>query len=400
MDILISGASVAGPALAHWLNRSGHTTTIVERAPALREGGYSVDFRGDVHLSVLRKMGIFHEIQRRQTNMGAMWNVNAAGKKLSAMPADLFAGDVEILRGDLAQILYDLTKGHTEYVFDDSVAALDEDADGVTVTFERSPARRFDLVVGADGLHSKVRELVFGPEERFLSYLGLYCAVFTTENYLGLDHTGHAHNVPGKMVALYSARNNTEAKAMFWFGSPELSYDRHDVDQQQSLLERVYADVGWQAPRLLRDMRRAGDFYFDSIAQVRMERWSRGRVVLLGDAAWCPSPLSGMGTGLAIVGAYVLAGELAAAGAIRTGLTRFEAAMRDYVRTCQKSGEGISKLMVPESRFMQWFMNQNYKILPYLPWKGLMARSARKTAAAITLRDYSASLPSSSSTTF
>ncbi|MFI7147832.1 FAD-dependent monooxygenase [Nonomuraea sp. NPDC050022] len=393
MDILISGASVAGPALAYWLNRSGHSTTIVERAPALREGGYSVDFRGDVHLTVLRKMGILGEIQRQQTNMGAMWNVNEAGKKLSALPADLFAGDVEILRGDLAKILYELTRDRTEYIFHDSIAALDEDADGVTVTFERGPSRRFDLVVGADGLHSKVRELAFGPEGEFISYLGLYCAVFTTENFLGLDHSGHAYNTPGKMVALYSSRQNTEAKAMFWFGSPELTYDRHDTRRQQELLERAMAGVGWEAPRLLRDMRRADDFYFDAIAQVRMDRWSHGRIVLLGDAAWCPSPLSGMGTGLAMVGAYVLAGELAAARDHRTAFAGYEAAMRDYVLTCQKSGEGVSKFMVPETRFMRWFMNQNYKLMPYLPFTGLMARTARKTASAITLKDYDLSRP-------
>jgi 2-polyprenyl-6-methoxyphenol hydroxylase-like FAD-dependent oxidoreductase len=339
-------------------------------------------------------MGVLDEIRRQQTSMGAMWNVNEAGKKLAAMPADLFSGDVEILRGDLAKILYDLTKDRTEYVFGDSIATLEEDGDGVTVTFERGATRRFDLVVGADGLHSKVRELAFGPEDRYMAYLGLYCAVFTTENYLGLEYTGHAYNTPGKLVALYSARQNTEAKALFWLGSPELTYDRHNVEQQQDLLERAYAGGGWETPRLLRDMRRADDFYFDAVAQVRMDRWSRGRVVLLGDAAWCASPLSGMGTGLAMVGAYVLAGELAAAGGDHeAGFARFEAAMRDYVAGCQKMGEGVSKFMVPESRFMQWFMNQNYKLLPYLPWKGLMARHARKTAAAIRLKDYEISRP-------
>ncbi|MET7328531.1 FAD-dependent monooxygenase [Nonomuraea sp. NPDC005650] len=389
MDILISGASVAGPALALWLTRYGHRTTIVERAPALREGGYAVDFRGDAHLTVLRKMGILDAVEREQTHMGAMWNVNEAGKKLVAMPADLFAGDVEILRGDLARILYDATEPHTEYIFGDSITAVDQDADGVTVAFERSPARRFDLVVGADGLHSNVRSLTFGQDQ--LSYLGLYSAVFTIDNYLGLDHSGHAYNAPGKMAAIYSARGNAEAKAVFWFGSPPLDYDRHDVARQQELLEQAYEGVGWEVPELMRRMRRTDDFYFDSISQVRLDSWSRGRVVLLGDAACCASPLSGMGTGLAMVSAYVLAGELAAAGGDhRAAFARYEREVRAYAEGCQQSAVGVSRFMVPENRFMAWFMNQNYRLLPYLPWRGLMAKSVRKTAGAISLKDYGA----------
>ncbi|MEV4577171.1 FAD-dependent monooxygenase [Nonomuraea jabiensis] len=391
MDILISGASVAGPALALWLTRYGHRATVVERAPALRDGGYAVDFRGEAHLTVLRRMGILDAVDRDQTHMGAMWNVNEAGKKIVAMPADLFAGDVEILRGDLARILYDATESTTEYVFGDSITAVDQDADGVTVSFERSPARRFDLVVGADGLHSNVRSLAFGPEEDYLSYLGLYAAVFPIDNYLGLDHTGLTYNPPGKMVAIHSARGNTEARAVFWFGSPPLDHDRHDVARQRELLERAYEGVGWEVPELMRRMRLTDDLYFDSISQIRLDSWSRGRVVLLGDAACCASPLSGMGTGLAVVSAYVLAGELAAAGGDhRAAFARYEREVRAYAEGCQRSAVGVSRFMVPENRFMAWFMNQNYRLLPYLPWKGLMAKSVRRTASAISLKDYGA----------
>ncbi|WP_066951625.1 FAD-dependent monooxygenase [Microtetraspora fusca] len=388
-NVLISGASVAGPALAYWLHRHGFTPTIVERAPALRDGGYAVDFRGEAHLSILRRMGILDDLERARTGMGSMSYVNSAGKTQAKMPADLFAGDIEILRGDLARILYDATREHTEYLFGDSIASLTEDADGVTVTFERGAPRRFDLVIGADGLHSATRRLAFGPEERFVKHLGVYCAIFTTANHLELDHTGHAYRTGNKLVAMYSARHNTEAKAVFYFGSPELDLDRRDVARQQAILAEHFTGNGWQSDRLLHDMRQAPDFYFDSVGQVRMDAWSRGRVALVGDAAYCPSSLSGMGTGLALVGAYVLAGELAAArGDHRVAFARYEQTLRAYAEGCQKMGDGVAKLMVPSSRFLASALNRYYKIMPYLPGKNMASKMARKTAENITLRDY------------
>lgn len=388
-NVLISGASVAGPALAYWLHRYGFAPTVVERAPALREGGYAVDFRGEAHLSVLRRMGILGDIERARTGMGSMSYVNAAGKPVARMPADLFAGDVEILRGDLARILYDATREGTEYVFGDSVTSLAEDAGGVTVTFERGAPRRFDLVIGADGLHSATRRLAFGPEERFVRHLGLYCAIFTTANHLGLDHTGHAYRTGGRLVALYSARHNREAKAVFYFASPEPGLERRDVARQQAVLAERFAGNGWESDRLLREMRQAPDFYFDSVAQVRMDAWSRGRVALVGDAASCPSSLSGMGSGLAMVGAYVLAGELAAAGGDhRVAFARYEREMREYAAGCVKMGDGVASLMVPGSRLTASLLNRYYKVMPYLPGKNLPARMARRTAEGIALRDY------------
>ncbi|GAA4637636.1 FAD-dependent monooxygenase [Actinoallomurus vinaceus] len=389
LNVLISGASVAGPALAYWLHRHGFTPTIVERAPALRDGGYAVDFRGEAHLTVLRRMGILADLERARTGMGFMSYVNDAGKPIAKLPADLFAGDIEILRGDLARILYDATKNHTEYVFGDSITSITEDAHGVNVTFERGAPRRFDLVIGADGLHSNTRRLAFGPEEQFVKHLGLYCAIFTTENHLGLDHTGHAYRTANRLVAMYSAHHNTQARAMFYFGSPALGLDRRDVARQQAVLAEQFAGNGWQSDRLLHEMRYAPDFYFDSVGQVHMDTWSRGRVALLGDAAYCPSSLSGMGSGLALVGAYVLAGELAAAqGDHRTAFARYEQEMREYATGCQKMGDGVAKLMVPSSRALASFLNRYYKVMPYLPGKNMPAKMARKAAENINLRDY------------
>ncbi|QKG24011.1 FAD-dependent monooxygenase [Actinomadura verrucosospora] len=388
-NILISGASVAGPALAHWLARYGFTTTIVENAPGFRDGGYAVDFRGDAHLTVLRRMGILGEVEQARTGTGAMAYVNRDGKVQASMPADLFAGDVEILRGDLARILHRATRGTTEYVFGDSIASLDEDEDGVTVAFERSAPRRFDLVIGADGLHSNVRRLAFGPEERFVRDLGVHCAVFTVPNHLGLQYTGHVYRTGGQLASVYSARHNTEARAAFYFASPETDVHRRDVAGQQRILTERFAGTGWECDRLLAEMRNAPDFYFDSVGQVRMDTWSRGRVALLGDAAYCPSSLSGMGTGLAMVGAYVLAGELAAArGDHRVAYARYQDVLGEYAAGCQKMGDGVAKLMMPDSRFAVALLNRYYKLLPYLPGKNMAAKIARKTAEGIALPDY------------
>jgi 2-polyprenyl-6-methoxyphenol hydroxylase-like FAD-dependent oxidoreductase len=388
-NILISGASIAGPALAHWLARYGFTVTVVENTPGLRDGGYAVDFRGEAHLTVLRRMGILDGVERAKTGMGAMAYVNKDGEPVAWMPADLFAGDVEILRGDLARILHDATRGTTEYVFGDSIAALDEDAGGVTVTFERSAPRRFDLVIGADGLHSNVRRLAFGPEERFVRGLGVHCAIFTVPNHLGLQYAGHVYRTGGQLASVYSARHNTEARAAFYFGSPDTDVHRRDVEGQQQILTERFAGTGWECDRLLAEMRHAPDFYFDSVGQVRMDAWSRGRVALLGDAAYCPSSLSGMGTGLAMVGAYVLAGELAAArGDHRVAFARYEDVMRDYAAGCQKMGDGVAKLMMPSSRAVVALLNRYYKLLPYLPGKNMAAKIGRRTAEAIALPDY------------
>jgi 2-polyprenyl-6-methoxyphenol hydroxylase-like FAD-dependent oxidoreductase len=392
-SVLISGASIAGPALAYWLRHHGFDVTVVERAPAPRPGGHAVDLRG-IAREVTERMGLMPAVRRVLVDERGAAFVDAAGRRVVSMPAELFGGEglvaeYEIMRGDLTRVLYDATRDGVEYVFDDAITGLADDDDGVKVTFERGAPRRFDLVVGADGLHSNVRALAFGPESRFVNELGLYCAIYTVPNYLGLEYSGRAYGTPGRVVSVYSARNNAEAKAMFFFGSPPLTYDRHDVDQQRDILVKTFAGGGWETPRLLEAAPHATDFYFDSVSQVHVDGWSRGRTVLLGDAAYCPSPLSGMGTGLAVVGAYVLAGELAAAGGDhRVAFPRYEAAMREYAKGCQKVGQGVAKWMVPENRFVAWFMNQNYKVMPYLPWKGLMVRSIRKTASNIDLTRY------------
>ena len=387
-SVLISGASVAGPALAFWLGRYGFHPTIVERAPAVRPGGYAVDFRG-ASVRVLERMGLLSEVQRRQTRIGAITIVDRNNKKVASMPDGFTSGELEILRGDLAGIFHEATRETTEYIFDDSIASMKESEAGVDVVFERGGQRRFDLVVGADGLHSKVRSLAFGEEANFVRYLGYYVSIFTIPNYLNLDQRGLYYGTLGKKVGIFSGGDQREAKASFFFATEPLEYDRRNMEQQKRALRDHFQQEGWEVPRLLQIMETAPDFYFDSISQVKMNRWSAGRSVLLGDAAYCASPLSGMGTGMAVVGAYVLAGELAEAnGDYALAFERYENLMRDFVKKCQGIADGGTDWFVPRTRLRLWLSNQMWKILPYTPWKNVMIEVPLKIGNSISLKEY------------
>ena len=272
-NVLISGAGPAGMMLAYWLGRHGFSPTVVERAPAPRDGGQAVDVRGAA-IEVAGRTGILDELRRARTGTRGMSYVNSTGKSLASMNAAfgvIDAADVEIVRGDLVRILHKATTDNVEYIFADSITGICQNADRVEVTFERAPSRVFDLVVGADGLHSNVRALVFGHESRFTHYLGLYLAIFTIPNDLGLDHWQLIHAVPGKSVTITSARENTEARAIFFFASPPLDYDHHDTRQQQDILADAFSAEQWEVSRLLKAMRNAPDFYFDSASQIRMD---------------------------------------------------------------------------------------------------------------------------------
>ncbi len=389
-NILISGASVAGPALAFWLSQYGFNPTIVERAPTVRPGGYAVDFRG-ASMRVLERMGLLEEIQRRQTRIGAITIVDRDNKRIASMPDGFTSGELEILRGDLAAIFHQATRETTEYIFDDSIASMQENETGVDVVLERGGRRSFHLVVGADGLHSKVRSLAFGPDAGFVHYLGYYVSIFTVPNYLHLDRSGLYYGTLGKKVGIFSGGDPQEAKASFFFATEPLEYARRDTEQQKRILGRHFEQEGWEVPRLLELMKAAPDFYFDSVSQVKMSRWAAGRCALLGDAAYCASPLSGMGTGMAVVGAYILAGELAEAdGNYALAFERYERLMRDFVQKCQGIADGGTDWFVPRTHWRLWLSNQMWKILPYTPWKNMMIEVPLKIANSITLKQYAA----------
>jgi 2-polyprenyl-6-methoxyphenol hydroxylase-like FAD-dependent oxidoreductase len=344
-DVLVSGASVAGVTAAYWLAHHGYSVTVVERNPGLRPGGQAIDVRGPA-LTVLERMMLRAAADHRRTRIRGASVVDRDGNELSQDTESTPTGgiiegpDIELLRDDLIELLYEATQLKVKYQFDDSIESLEDDGSAVAVTFERGAARSFDLVIGADGLHSNVRQLVFGPEEQFIDRLGTYAAIFTVPNFLNLDYWQTWHYGESTMAGVYSARNNTEARAMVGFMETDLRIDYRDTEAQFAELERRMADDGWVRPQLLQYMRTAPDFYFDEMSQVKMDTWSKGRVALVGDAGYCCSPLSGQGTSVALLGAYIMAGELAAASQggevdYEKGFTSYQAEFQDYVKRNQ-----------------------------------------------------------------
>ena len=329
--------------------------TVVERAPELRPGGQAVDARG-VAKEVIRRMGLDAAVHAARTDTAGAHTVDADGNVLETHRADDHGGDgyiaeIEILRGDLSQVLYDDTRDGVEYVFGDRIVELTQDADGVDVAFAGGDRRRFDLVVGADGLHSALRAMVFGPHDRFVRHLGLVLSFYSVPNEFGLDRwlIEYQDQESGRSAALRPIQDATRAMAMFSFPAADFDVDHRDVAAQKRLLRERIAGLGWLSPRILEQVDDSPDFYLDQVAQVVMDRWSSGRVGLLGDAAFSASPMSGAGTGLALVGAYLLAGELAAAGwDPEAGFAEYERQMRPFVEANQEIGRmHVQSLDVP-----------------------------------------------------
>ncbi len=348
MRIVISVAGVAGPALAYWLSEFGAEVTVVEAAPALRTSGFAVDFRGPTHLGVLERMEVIDELLAVQTHGGAMRCVNANDEEIFCLPAEFAGGDVEVYRRDLSRVLYERSAPAAEYVFDEVITGITETPEGVHVEFAHSPARTVDLVVGADGLHSGVRQLAFGPESEFVRHLGFYLAGWDLPNTLGVDGTPRQYNVPGRMASVSADRRNPErAGAFMVFAGPRLDYDHwRTVKRQKELITEAFAGLDWHVPQLLASLPEADELYFDSISRVQLPRWTAGRIALLGDAAWGVT-LGGMGVGTGIVGAYVLAGELAAArGDHRVAFPAYEKRMRGYAGKWQR-GANPGQFLAP-----------------------------------------------------
>ncbi|GHE12772.1 FAD-dependent monooxygenase [Streptomyces alanosinicus] len=340
-SVLISGAGVAGSALAHWLHRDGIAVTLVDHAPGPRPGGQAVDIRG-VALDAVERMGLLEQARAHRTRMRGMSVLDGDGKEIHRSTEMTFSSgrlendDIELLREDLVRLLHQRAGAGTEFMFADRITALDQDEDGVRVAFEHGRPRTFDLVVGADGLHSAVRRLSFGPEERFTRHLGTHLAIFSSDNFLALDDWQLWLRDGEAGYGVYPVRDNSELRISFGFAAGPLPAGHRGVEQDRRFVADRMAMLRWETPRLLKALREADDFYFDAMTQVRMDHWWNGRTVLLGDAGYCASPLSGQGTSLALVGAYVLADALRRAGADhRAAFARYEKRMRPFVELNQ-----------------------------------------------------------------
>lgn len=392
--VLISGAGIAGITCAYWLKHHGFEPTLVERSPELQRGGYKIDIRGSA-VDVVKQMSLYSAIFQAKTDIRGATYVDKTGKQLTTMSGDLYGsrmeGDLEIVRGDLCQILFDKLEG-VECLFGDSIKTLVDGLDGVHVEFSKAGSRLFDLVVGADGLHSVVRKLAFGDESQYLHDLGVYVSVFTIPNFLHLDRWEIEYKEETQFVNVYSTQGSSVAKACFAFLGNAISNPR-DREQQQKILEDQFAKSGWETSRLLQEMKHSKDFYFDMAAQIRMSSWSQGRVVLVGDAGYAPSPMSGQGTSLALIGAYVLAGELAAAnGNHVVAFSHYESLLRSFVEKNQKLAQfGMELMKAPENSWFSWLIHNLLRFLPKYAinfLSNLRLKHIAKVAKSISLKKY------------
>src|SRR3954452_6029716 len=367
--VLISGASVAGPITAYWLRRLGFTPTVVERTPQPRMGlgGHAVDlFAGAV--DTIERMGVLASVEAARTRTDSVELVRPGRRSvvvpMTALTNGLTTGrHIEIMRGELARILHGAVRDDVEHLFGDEITAVDDGPDGVDVTFAHAAPRRFDLVIGADGLHSGVRRLVFGDESGYRHFLGGNLAAFTYPD--PTLRPGRMITMPrvDRLVGVYPVRQTGEARALFLFRAGS-EVDRHDVTAQKDLLRRTFPEV----PRLLAAMPDAPDFYFDSISQIRMPSWSRGRVTLVGDAGYCSGPAVGGGTSVAAVGAYLLAHHLGAAGGNHAAAyPAYERAMSDIVLGARRIGPEVLRTTVPRTRFEVALFGPALRLLSALP---------------------------------
>ncbi len=358
MRIAISGAGVAGSALAHWLHRTGHRPTLIEQAPSFRAGGYMIDFWG-VGYQAARRMGIEQQVRAAGYQVRSVRSVGPRGEVKADLGVDAFRRMIgedftSLPRGDLAAAVYRTVRDDVETVFGDTIAAIDEHDEGVRLTFANAAPRDFDLLIGADGLHSTVRGLVFGSEDRFEHYLGCHVAACVVDGYRPRDDLVYVtYNRPGRQVARFALRGD-RTMFLFVFRADRDSAGASPMEQ----LHRQFGDTGWECPQILEAAANADDLYFDVVSQIRMPQWSRGRVSLIGDAAACISLLGGEGTGLAMAEAYVLAGELRRAGADhRHAFERYEQRLRPLIESKQAGAVRFIGFFTARTRFGLWFRN-------------------------------------------
>jgi len=391
-SILISGAGIAGPTVAFWLNAAGFQTTIVERAPRLRAGGYVLDFWGKGY-DIAERMGLADELKRAGYRMREMRIVDARGERITGFGTrvfqDLTGGRFTTLaRADLSRLLFERVRGQTEVLFGDEIVSLEERPGRIEAQFRHAGVRSFDLIIGADGLHSNVRSLAFGPQQQFETDLGYVVAAFETQAYRPRDENVYViYSEPRQMVARFALRGDRTLFLFVFTDDDGRSPAMPDPEAQKAMLRRRYGG-GWECAQILACLDCTPDLYFDRVAQIKMPSWSGGRVALIGDAAFCVSLMAGQGSALAMTAAYVLAGELAKAGGRHDeAFRRYETLLRTFMDSKQKGAQRFSAAFAPRTRFGLFARNQVVRACA-IPGVAKLALS-RDIADTLELPDYS-----------
>lgn len=364
-SVLISGAGIAGPALAFWLTAAGFEPTIVERAPGLRSGGYVIDFWG-LGYDLAERMGLIAEINRTGYHVRELRIINDAGHRVAGFGTSVFSEltdgrYVTLPRSALSQLIFDAIKDRVETIFGDEIVAIEQQRDCVRVALKHAGERRFDLLIGADGLHSSVRKLAFGPQQQFEKHLGYAVAAFEATGYRPRDEGVYLmFGEPGRMVGRFTLHDNSTL-FLFVFAANRVELPA-TLEAQKALLGDLYGRGGWECTKILSELDQANELYFDSVSQIRMQNWSRGRVALVGDAAFCVSLLAGQGSALAMIAAYALAGELGACqGQYQQAFANYEARLRSYIGTKQRGAERFAGAFAPRTRAGLYFRNMVIK---------------------------------------
>lgn len=351
--ILVSSASIAGPSVAYWLDYFGFDVTVIERSEAVRGGGYPIDLRGPA-VEIVDHMGILSQAKETHIDARRITFLRPDGSIAASIRPEQITGgvenrDIELPRGELTKLLHGLTRDRSvRYIFSESFASLEDGGDSVNVTFQSGTTETFDVVIGADGLHSNTRRLILGPEDPLTRYLGYCYNGFTMPNFLELSHESVTYTpAPGRYAVLSAVKDSPTLHAFLIFASEELPFSRHqDAESQKRLTAEKFAGIGWDVPKLVEAMQQADDLYYDVMSQIHLDRWSEGRVALIGDAAFAPSFLSGQGSSLALIGAYILAGELASRDDPADAFAAYEKLMRPYAEANQNlAGEGTNVLL-------------------------------------------------------
>lgn len=386
LDVLVAGAGIAGPALALSLRGLGCRVTVVERAARLREGGQAVDFRGPVHRAVLERLDLWEAIHARRTAPGPLELVDRRGRVIATLPEAMLSGDVEILRGDLSAILHERSRDSVEYRFGDRIARMRDGGDRVEVELESGAAGTWDLVVGADGLHSRTRRMAIADDPRVVRHHGYRLATFSIPNLLGRDRGGVSYAEPGRAVSVL-ATSSSDARALLLLAEADRGRVQRTPEEESAELAARFSGMGWRGDEVLAALDGADDLYCDAIATVHVPRYARGRVALLGDAAW-GGTLGGQGTSLAIVGAYVLSRELAAASRLEEALARYEAHMRPYATSCQAGARHVGGFFAPRTALRLAARDALYGALTSRPLAPLFERLVRSAASDFRLPSY------------